>query len=52
VNWEQAYIDEQLRRLTHARQHADFFLDTNPLTPDQVCLRVIEFIQTFASRKP
>lgn len=52
VNWEQAYIDEQLRRLTHARQHADFFLDTNPLTPAQVCLRVIEFIQTFASRKP
>ena len=27
---------EQLHRLRHARQHADLFLDTNPLTFEEV----------------
>jgi deoxyadenosine/deoxycytidine kinase len=44
VNWEQSYLDEMNRRLTHARAHAHFFLDTNPLTPEQVCDRVAGFL--------
>ncbi len=46
VNWEQAYLDEMNRRLTHAREHAHFAIDTNPLTPIQVCERAIEFLQS------
>lgn len=45
VNWEPRYIDEQQRRLTHAREHADFFLITDSLTRDQVADRVVEFLK-------
>ena len=44
VNWEQEYLDRMNRRLTHARAHAHFWLDTNPLTPVQVYERVAEFL--------
>ncbi|MBI5035461.1 MAG: hypothetical protein HZB51_33465 [Chloroflexi bacterium] len=46
VNWEQTYLDEMNRRLTHAREHAHFAIDTNPLTPLQVCDRATAFLQT------
>ena len=46
VNWEQSYIDEQQRRLTHAREHADFFLITDPLTREQVAERAIDFLNS------
>jgi deoxyadenosine/deoxycytidine kinase len=36
VDWEQSYLDEMNRRLTHAREHADFFINTNDLTIDLV----------------
>ena len=49
VNWEQAYLDRMNQRLTHARAHAHFFVDTNPLTPDQVCDRVTEFLQAIGN---
>ncbi|MBI5304798.1 MAG: hypothetical protein HY868_21870 [Chloroflexi bacterium] len=45
VNWEQTYLDEMNRRLTHARAHAHFFLDTNDLTIEQVRDRVVQFLQ-------
>lgn len=45
VNWEQAYLDEMNRRLADARAHAHFYLDTNELTIEQVCARVIEFLR-------
>ena len=44
VDWEQEYLDRMNRRLTHARSHAHFWLDTNPLTPAQICERVAEFL--------
>jgi deoxyadenosine/deoxycytidine kinase len=44
VTWEQSYLDEMSRRLAHARAHAHFYLDTNALTPAQVCARVVEFL--------
>ena len=46
VNWEQAYLDEMNRRLTHAREHAHFAIDTNSLTPLQVCDRATEFLRS------
>ena len=44
VDWEQEDLDRMNRRLAHARAHAHFYLDTNPLTPAQVCERVAEFL--------
>lgn len=46
VNWEQSYLDEMKRRLTDARAHAHFYLDTNDLTIAQVCARVVAFLTT------
>ena len=44
VNWEQGYIDEQIRRLGDARAHAAFALVTDDLSLDQVADRVVEFL--------
>jgi thymidylate kinase len=38
-------FEEQNRRLAHARQHADFYLHTDPLTPAEVLNRVSEYLQ-------
>ena len=46
VSWEQSYIDEQKRRLAHARTHAHFSIDTNLLTPAQVSHRVDHFLRS------
>ena len=40
-----AYYAEQHRRLAHAREHCDFYLDTSPLSPTQVGERVLTFLQ-------
>ena len=44
VTWEREYVAELVARVSHARQHADFFLDTNRLTEAQVVERVLEFL--------
>jgi deoxyadenosine/deoxycytidine kinase len=44
VNWEQSYLDEMNRRLESARAHADFAVDTDPLTREQVLARVHSFL--------
>lgn len=46
VDWEEAYIAEQKRRLSHAREHAGLYIDTNTLTPDQVLSKCLEFLGT------
>lgn len=46
VNWEQSYLDEMNRRLAHARAHARYYLDTNPLTAEQVCAHVETFLRS------
>ena len=44
LNWNLSEYHEQQRRLRHARQHADFYLDTDPFTPHEVLERVIAFL--------
>ena len=44
VSWEQAYIDEMNRRLRHARAHADFYLNTDPFSIEQVRDHVSDFL--------
>ena len=45
LEWQEKDYLEQLRRLAHARQHAHLFIDTDPLTPDQVLQEALEFLQ-------
>jgi deoxyadenosine/deoxycytidine kinase len=49
LDWTQPEYDEQLRRLTHAREHASFFVDTDSLSPQEVLEMVIGFLQTVTS---
>lgn len=41
-------LEEQHRRLAHAREHCDFYLDTSSLTPDEVREAVFEFLSTWS----
>ncbi len=45
LNWTPAEYEEQQRRLAHAREHADLYLMTDDLTPDQVAEKVGEFLK-------
>jgi deoxyadenosine/deoxycytidine kinase len=47
LDWTHQEYAEQLRRLSHARQHADLYLDTNLLTIEEVLLTVSSFIVSF-----
>ena len=46
LDWTNEEYTEQLRRLVHARQHADLFLDTNSLTLAEVLDAVLSFINS------
>jgi thymidylate kinase len=41
INMSTQEFDEQKVRLDHARQHADIYLDTDPLTPEEVLETVL-----------
>jgi guanylate kinase len=45
LNWQPADHEEQLRRLSHAREHAKIIIDTNFLTTDEVLSRVLIFLK-------
>jgi hypothetical protein len=44
LDWQLADYEEQQRRLAHARQHANLYLMTDGLTPEQVTEKVLEFL--------
>ena len=46
MNWMRNEYEEQLRRLAHAHEHADFILDTDDLTPDEVLQSVVSFLHS------
>jgi ABC-type glutathione transport system ATPase component len=46
LDWTESEWQEQQRRLAHARKHADFYLDTDPLGIPEVLDRVVEFLQS------
>ncbi len=46
LNWTVEEYNEELRRLRHARQHADFYLDTNPFGFDEVLQIVVDYIDS------
>jgi len=45
LDWTPAEYEEQLRRLAHARQHADLIVDTDHLTPTEVLAEVLRFLE-------
>ena len=53
TDWPAGLNDAQQARLAHARAHADLYLDSSHLTPDEVAERVARFIaaQQSASRE-
>lgn len=44
LNWTVEEYQEQQRRLAHARQHANFYLMTDDLTPEQVAEKVSDYL--------
>jgi len=46
MNWSSEEYAEQVRRLKHAREHADLFLDTNNLSIEDVLTQVLDFLET------
>ena len=45
LNWNETDYSEQLRRLAHARRHADLVIETDHLTIREVLNRTLEFIK-------
>ncbi len=41
LNWLPGDHEEQLRRLSHAHEHADIIIDTNPLSPGEVLAQTL-----------
>lgn len=44
LNWTEAEYAEQHQRLAHARQHADLYILTDQLTPEEVQQEVRRFL--------
>jgi hypothetical protein len=52
LNWSSADYQEQQRRLLHAREHADFYLLTDGLSPQQVADKVRDFLLQIGALPP
>ncbi|MDX1662721.1 MAG: hypothetical protein R3272_02940 [Candidatus Promineifilaceae bacterium] len=45
IDWGPERLEEQARRLAHARAHCDLYLDTSTLTAEEVRERVLAFLE-------
>ena len=45
LNLHDAYLDRERQRLSHARAHADCYVLTDDLDPDEVLIRVLNCLQ-------
>jgi hypothetical protein len=48
LDWQEKDYQEQLRRLAHAREHAQLFIDTDHITPAQVLQEALDFLKQAA----
>ena len=46
LNMTDEYLQQERERLAHAREHADCFILTDGLTPDQVAARVLACLES------
>jgi cytidylate kinase len=44
LDWQEKDYQEQLRRLTHAREHAHLIVNTDDLSPEQVLGKVLTYL--------
>ena len=44
LNWQEKDHTEQLRRLAHAREHANLLIETDDLTPEEVLQKALDFL--------
>jgi hypothetical protein len=44
LDWLEKDYGEQLRRLAHAREHANLIIETDRLTADEVLEKVLDFL--------
>ena len=44
LNWQKKDHREQLRRLSHARTHANLIIETDNVTPEDVLQRALDFL--------
>jgi guanylate kinase len=44
--WTQKEYDTEITRLRHARQHADLFVETDVITPEDVFDQVLEYLES------
>ena len=49
LNWLESEYEEQSRRLSHAREHADIMIDTDDLTPNQILQIVLDTLRASPS---
>ncbi|HEX9333786.1 MAG TPA: hypothetical protein VF896_17980 [Anaerolineales bacterium] len=49
LNWQKKDHDEQLRRLIHAREHANLLINTDNLTPEQVLQKALDYLANVLS---
>lgn len=47
LDWSEADWQEQQRRLAHAREHADIYIQTDSLTREEVLQKAINFIENW-----
>jgi len=45
TKWHQGVLDEEHRRLAHAREHCDIYIPTDGLLPEDVAARVVGFLR-------
>ena len=49
LNWVESDHTEQLRRLSHAREHAHIIINTDDLTPIQILQQTLDFLKDYSS---
>ena len=49
LNWISADHEEQLRRLSHAREHADLIIDTDLQNADDVLVQALDYLEKHIS---
>jgi len=45
ADWSEEYLDEQDRRLSHARQHCHLYIPTDELSEEEVLERALGFLR-------